>query len=168
MDRVKESIFNVLGDQIIGANVLDLFAGSGSLGIEALSREAEKVYFVDKSNSSINLIKKNLLFFNKFSDIIAKYKIIKSDATKFISEFDDFIWDIIFLDPPFKIESLYMKKIFDILYNSKIINENSVIIYEFFFKRDFECEIGSFTVIKTSSFGEKKVIYLAKKQEGLI
>jgi hypothetical protein len=61
-----------------------------------------------------------------------------------------------------------MKKIFDILYNSKIINENSVIIYEFFFKRDFECEIGSFTVIKTSSFGEKKVIYLAKKQEGLI
>ena len=47
----------------------------GSLGIEALSREAEKVYFVDKSNSSINLIK--IFIFNKFSDIIAKYKIIK-------------------------------------------------------------------------------------------
>jgi 16S rRNA (guanine966-N2)-methyltransferase len=59
-DRVREAIFNIIGQDLSGLNVLDLFAGTGSLGIEALSRGALHALFVDNSQKSINLIKKNL------------------------------------------------------------------------------------------------------------
>ncbi|MHB1377960.1 MAG: 16S rRNA (guanine(966)-N(2))-methyltransferase RsmD [Candidatus Humimicrobiaceae bacterium] len=159
LDRVKESIFNVLGSNIKGTKVLDLFAGSGSLGLEALSRGAQFVYFIDNSNDSIELVKSNL-------DLIPQTKnrraIVKSDAADFLNGFSDYIWDYIFLDPPFKIDDKKMTEIFNILFYSRIIDENSVIIYEFFFKRKIEAEIGNFNIFKTSVFGEKKVIYLSK------
>ncbi|HEY5500616.1 MAG TPA: 16S rRNA (guanine(966)-N(2))-methyltransferase RsmD [Candidatus Humimicrobiaceae bacterium] len=159
LDRVKESIFNVLGSNIKGTKVLDLFAGSGSLGLEALSRGAQFVYFIDNSNDSVELVKSNL-------DLIPQTKnrrtIVKSDAADFLNGFSDFIWDYIFLDPPFKIEDKKMTEIFNILFYSRIIDENSVIIYEFFFKRNIEAEVGNFNIFKTSVFGEKKVIYLSK------
>jgi 16S rRNA G966 N2-methylase RsmD len=91
-----------------------------------------------------------------------RYTVIKSDAADFLNGFSDFIWDYVFLDPPFKIDAEKMTEIFNILFYSKIIDENSVIIYEFFFKRNIETEIGNFNIFKTSVFGEKKVIYLSK------
>jgi 16S rRNA (guanine966-N2)-methyltransferase len=159
LDRVKESIFNVIGKNISGTKVLDLFAGSGSLGLEALSRGADIVYFVDNSYESIMLVKSNL---DLIKGIEGKYFVIKYEASKFIKNFSEFVWDYIFLDPPFKIDTKIMTEIFNILYYSKIINENSVIIYEFFFKRNIESETGNFKIFKTSVFGEKKVIYLSK------
>ncbi|MCE5330246.1 16S rRNA (guanine(966)-N(2))-methyltransferase RsmD [bacterium] len=159
LDRVKESIFNVLGKDIAKSKVLDLFSGSGSLGLEAISRGCNMVYFVDDSIESISLIKSNI---SLIPEIENRYTVIKSDAVKFIRSFNDFIWDYIFLDPPFKIDNKIMTEIFNILFNSKIIDENSVIIYEFFFKRDIKSEIGNFKIFKTSGFGEKKVIYLTK------
>ncbi len=117
------------------------------------------VYFVDDSIESISLIKSNI---SLIPEIENRYTVIKSDAVKFIRSFNDFIWDYIFLDPPFKIDNKIMTEIFNILFNSKIIDENSVIIYEFFFKRDIKSEIGNFKIFKTSGFGEKKVIYLTK------
>jgi len=160
LDRVKESIFNVLGKDIVDSKILDLFAGSGSLGLEAISRGCALAYFIDKSEESITLIKSNL---DLISNIENRYVVIKSDALKFLSSFNSFIPDYIFLDPPFKIENKIMTEIFNILSNSKIIDENSVIIYEFFFKRDISTEIADFEIFKTSGFGEKKVVYLKKK-----
>jgi len=142
---------------IPGSRVLDLFAGSGSLGIEAISRGAGITYFIDKSNISINLLNENI---SLIKDISGKYMIFKQDAADFISLFKGEPFDIIFLDPPFKIEADYMKSLFKMLHNSNIIDKNSVIIYEFFFKRNVMEEIGLFNVEKVSLFGEKKVIYL--------
>jgi 16S rRNA (guanine966-N2)-methyltransferase len=139
--------------------VLDLFAGSGSLGLEALSRGCEIVYFIDNANDSIELVKSNL---NLIPQTKNRYTVIKSDASDFLNGFSDFIWDYVFLDPPFKIDAEKMTEIFNILFYSRIIDENSVIIYEFFFKRNIEAEIGNFNIFKTSVFGEKKVIYLSK------
>ena len=149
-----------MGNSIKGTKVLDLFAGSGSLGIESLSRGAELVYFIDNSADSIKLVKSNLDLILQTKD---RYELIKKDSSEFLNSFSDFIWDYVFLDPPFKIEAEKMTDIFNILFNSKIIDENSVIIYEFFFKRNIEAEIGSFKIFKTSVFGEKKVIYLSKQ-----
>lgn len=114
---------------------------------------------MDNSKDAIKLIKNNL---NLISGIEDRYKIINRDAIKFLSNFSDFVFDYIFLDPPFKIDSRIMTEIFNILHNSRIIDENSVIIYEFFFKRDVEQELGNFKIFKTSRFGEKKVVYLSK------
>lgn len=137
--------------------MLDLFSGTGSLGVESLSRGCGLVYFVDKSIKSIKLIEYNIKDLKGLDD---KYKIIKSDVLKFLSGFDSFKWDIIFIDPPYRISKIIMKNIFSSLLNRKIVNSNTLIIYEYFFKRDVSEEFKNFKIIKESYFGDKKVIYL--------
>ncbi len=155
---MKESIFNVIGDRIEDSSVLDLFSGTGSLGIESLSRGCRVAYFVDRSRESINLIKYNTRF---IKDAGMKYRIIRSDVLKYIKSYRGLKWDIIFLDPPYKIESGIMKEIFDILTYKRITWPDSLIIYEYFFKKDTGAEIENLKKIKESNFGDKKVIYLS-------
>ncbi|HJX02051.1 MAG TPA: 16S rRNA (guanine(966)-N(2))-methyltransferase RsmD [Candidatus Humimicrobiaceae bacterium] len=158
LDNVKESIFNVLGSRIEGANVLDLFSGTGSLGIESLSRNCSIAYFVDKSFESIELISYNINCL-KIED--EKYKIIRSDVVDFLRSYAGFKWDIIFIDPPYKIESGIMREIFDILSEKKITGTDTLIIYEYFFKKDIEKETENLKKIKKSHFGDKQVVYLS-------
>ncbi|MFI3229395.1 MAG: 16S rRNA (guanine(966)-N(2))-methyltransferase RsmD [Bacillota bacterium] len=96
-DRVKESMMNLIQNDIVGASVLDLFAGSGALGIETLSRGAETCTFVDNSRTSIVVLEKNL------AKISAKYDIISKDYRSALDELGrrGKKFDIIFLDPPY-------------------------------------------------------------------
>jgi len=150
----------VLGETIINSKVLDLFSGSGSLGIEALSRGCEFAYFVDNSSKSINLIKKNL---ELLKNLERRCKIIKSDDVEFLKKNKSIIWDFIFIDPPYKIESRVISEICEIFSEKKLTDESTIIIYEFFFKRDFSKEINNLKIIKESFFGDKKVLYLSPK-----
>ena len=147
----------MLGRDLQGSNVLDLFSGSGSLGLEAISRGAAKVYFVDNSLKSIKLIKSNLeLLKNKDCEC----KVIKSDIVKFLEHFEDFAADFVFLDPPYKIDAAAMKSIFNILTDKSGIFKNATIVYEYFSKRDISCETGTLQIIKNSHFGDKIVSYI--------
>jgi 16S rRNA (guanine(966)-N(2))-methyltransferase RsmD len=157
-DRVKESIFNVLGMELEARSVLDLFSGSGSLGIEAISRGAAKVYFVDNSFKSIKLIKSNL---ELLKDNDCECKVLKSDIPKFLAHFEEFAADFIFLDPPYKIDPRVMQDIFSILSNNLNIFKNTTTIYEYFSKRDIAGEIGELKIIKNSHFGDKIVSYIS-------
>jgi len=157
-DRVKESIFNVLGRDLEEGSVLDLFSGSGSLGLEAVSRGAAKVYFVDNSLKSIKLIKSNL---ELLKDKDCECKVIKSDIFKFLEHFEVFPADFIFLDPPYKIETLMMQDIFNILSKRPGVFKNAIIVYEYFSKRDISGEIGTLKIIKNSHFGDKIVSYIS-------
>ena len=148
----------MLGETIINSKVLDLFSGSGSLGIEALSRGCQFVYFVDNSFKSINLIKKNLELLNNLE---RSCKIIKSDVVDFLKKNKSIIWDFIFVDPPYKIESRAISEICGIFSEKNITDKNTIIIYEFFFKRDVSKEISNLKIIKESFFGDKKVLYLS-------
>ena len=119
-DRVKESIFNMIGPYQVVNDVLDLFAGSGSLGIEAYSRGASNIVFVDQSAKAIDVLKKNtksLLMSNSS-------KIHQSDAFVYLSQTNE-QFDLIFLDPPYHKVSLEdcleMIKNQDILRNSGLI-----------------------------------------------
>jgi len=98
-DRVKETLFNIISDRLVGARVLDLFAGTGSWGIEALSRGAKEVVFVEKSPQIIQNIRENL----EKVRCTAGFKIIKHDVRRFLekSEFARERFDIIFADPPY-------------------------------------------------------------------
>lgn len=138
--------------------MLDLFSGSGSLGIEALSRGCQFAYFVDNSFKSINLIKKNL---ELLENLEKSCKIIKSDAVDFLKKNKSIIWDFIFIDPPYKIESRIISDLCGIFSEKKITNKSTIIIYEFFFKRDVSKEISNLKIIKESFFGDKKVLYLS-------
>lgn len=138
--------------------MLDLFSGTGSLGVESLSRNCSLVYFVDNSLQSINLIQYNTRY---LKDTDKKYKIIRSDVLKFIKSYRGLKWDIVFIDPPYKIESGIMKEIFDTLAHKEITGDDTLIIYEYFFKKDTSTEIENLKVVKESYFGDKKVVYLS-------
>lgn len=96
-DRVKESLFNIIQSEVSGARVLDLFSGTGNLGIEALSRGAAEVLFVDKNLKSIQILEKNLLKLK----VSEPTKILKKDVLSFLKTYSGDTFDIIFADPPF-------------------------------------------------------------------
>jgi 16S rRNA (guanine966-N2)-methyltransferase len=98
-DRVREALFSVLGDRVDGARVLDLFAGSGALGLEALSRGAAEATFVDSAPAAIRSLKANL------TALGAEAEVRRADARRFLraASTDGRYYDLVFLDPPYRL-----------------------------------------------------------------
>ncbi len=124
--RVKEYIFNFITLRITGYNFLDLFAGSGSLGIEALSRGAEHGIFIDSSNTSLQLLKKNIgrCRFTEKAEILKGSVFSRLDA---FGEKDE-KFDIIFADPPFK--NNYREQIAKSVSKNKLLSPDGFLIIE--------------------------------------
>ena len=122
-DRIKETLFNILQCDVPGAVFCDFFAGSGGIGIEALSRGAKHSYFVDNNKEALECIKKNIAF-TKFAD---KSTVIARDVRDAIYEIHDTV-DIIFMDPPYS-QGLEFD-IMQMLKNVKFVDENTLIIIE--------------------------------------
>ena len=101
-DRAKEAVFSAVGDRVRGARVLDLFAGSGQLGIEALSRGAKQAVFVDLSQKSLDVVKQNL----KKTHLIDRAELHKMAAEQFIAMQRPESYDIVLLDPPYRMDIL--------------------------------------------------------------
>ena len=97
-DRVREALFSVLGDRVEGARVLDLFAGSGALGIEALSRGAAQASFVDSAPAAIRAVRANLEALGATADVR------RADARRFLGGASSAVrqYDLVFLDPPYR------------------------------------------------------------------
>lgn len=98
LDRVKESIFNILAPQLEGSRVLDLFAGSGSLGIEALSRGAQEAVFVEKNPQAVQVIRENL----SHTGLASAARVIKGEALQTLAGLGPDSFDLIFVDPPYQ------------------------------------------------------------------
>lgn len=125
LDRVKESLFNIIQNNLRGAVVLDLFAGSGQLGIEALSRGADKAYLCDINRDAVKMIKQNLEK-TKLND---KAVVINEDYKKALRTLNtNEKFDIIFIDPPYK-EDIAVDSIINIIHESRL-KENGIIIIE--------------------------------------
>lgn len=144
MDRVKESLFASIQNKIINSTCLDLFAGSGALGIEAISMGAKTCDFVDSSKEAIKTITKNT------SKIEEKYEIINCDYKKYLKNTNK-KYDIIFLDPPYK-HNLLNKSIKYIIENN-ILNEGAIIICEY----EEEIPVCNLKEIKSKNYGSKKI-----------
>lgn len=129
LDRVKESLFSIIGSHIKEANILDLFSGTGNLGIESISRGAKFAWLNDKEISSISTIISNI----KLTKIQEYVKITKKDYTKCLAQIEKekVCFDIIFLDPPY--ESKLAIDTLKYLSNSKpddILKSDGIIVYE--------------------------------------
>jgi len=125
-DRTKETLFNIINNDLPGAKVLDLFAGSGALGIEALSRCAEECWFFDNYKESIECIKINL----EHTKLIEKARIFKYDYVKAIQtlKFEKRKFHVIFIDPPYN-KGLQDKAI-ALIGDYDLLEENGIIVVE--------------------------------------
>ena len=162
LDRVKEAMFSMLDSYIPGASVLDLFAGSGALGIEALSRGAASAVFCDKDKDCISVIKGNLDF-TKLSD---KAKVIKgdfADVLKRLSE-EGKKFSLILLDPPY--EKGLERETMKLIEKYGLFTEDAVVLTEHAFEDKMPEEAGIFTVIKEKKYGTVGVsIYSVRRKE---
>ena len=121
-DMVKESVFNIIQFQVEGARVLDLFAGTGQLGIEALSRGAASAVFVDQSQEAVKLIRENL----DHTGLADRARITRGDSLQFLRSGEKF--DIVFLDPPYGVGLL--EKALEGAAGFDILRENGIIVCE--------------------------------------
>ena len=129
-DMVRESIFNIIEHsnlikkKIFDSKVLDLYSGSGSFGVECLSRGASKVYFCENYSPAFKVLKKNLLNLN----CLNRSNIFDTSVTDFINQFDSSQnkFDFIFLDPPYKEQKINI--LLEVIIERKILNKNGLLI----------------------------------------
>ena len=154
-DRVKESLFNIINPYVIDSNVLDLFAGTGSLGIECLSRGALSATFVDVSKDSINIVKSNV----KKARVENESTILNSDFKTAIDRLNvqNKKFDIIFMDPPY-----YKNMFIDALSNidnSDLLSEDGIIVVEHDTKDKFIDKIGRLEKSKEKKYGNTTLTF---------
>lgn len=157
-DRVKEAVFSVLGSKTQDALVLDLFAGSGALSFEALSRGAEKAILIEKNKQAYGIIMDNAEKL-KTKD---KIEVFLCDINVYMNQpyIKEIKFDLIFLDPPY--DSSY----YDILYKIEkleILSDNGVIVVETSKKNDLRSHLFTdIQIVKESVYGDTKVYYFQK------
>ncbi|KON89211.1 DNA methyltransferase [Sporosarcina globispora] len=125
-DKVKEAIFNIIGPYFDGGLGLDLFAGSGGLGIEALSRGADKVIFVDRDGKAIQTIHENL----RTCGFEGQVEVYRNDADRAIKAIlkRELVFDYIFLDPPYRKQQLL--KLIQAIDENDLLSEQGTILCE--------------------------------------
>ena len=160
VDRVKESLFNMLNPHLYGCAFLDLFSGSGAIGIEALSRGAAKAVFVDKSEACTGIIRQNL----NFTKLSENAEIIKDDIFSAIKKLGQRgeRFDIIFMDPPYA-EGFYTPVLNEIK-NSGILTEDGFIVAEAAKGYAFPTEKG-FRIIKERKCGPAVMTFSNLEEE---
>lgn len=152
MDRVKESVFASIQDYLSDSVVLDLFAGSGNLGIEAISNGANKAYFVDNNKECIRVIKDNVSTFKISENSVILQKDYK-EALKYFGSIG-IKFDIIFIDPPYKynIKNELLKMIMD----NNILSDEGIIVFEYQYDEELK-DINYFRLLKNKRYGDKYV-----------
>lgn len=154
-DRVKESVFNILGAALAEARVLDLFAGTGSLGIEALSRGADSALFIDRSIASVKLVKENL----KLAKLSEKGKVIKADSLNMLERLsqDKYQFDLIFCDPPYN--KGFVAAVLSRIDASTILASDGIIIVEHSKHEEINSEFNQIKQKRTQKYGETLVSF---------
>lgn len=157
-DRIKETLFNILQNDIPGAVFVDLFSGSGAIGIEALSRGARKAYFIENAAPALNCIQENLVF-TKLND---KAVILKQDVALGLASVFEKVVDVIFMDPPY--ESGQEERVLQVLSGMKYVTEDTLIIVEASLRTNLEYaeELG-FEVIREKKYKTNKHLFLKRK-----
>ena len=152
MDKVRAAVFNALGDSVKNSRVLDLFAGSGSYGFEALSRGAKFATFVDSSFEAIKAIKKNAANLDR-----ENVEILNKDVLAFLEQ-NSQEFDIIFADPPYKLD--VYKEMVETLIRRNILSSNGIIVLES--EKELELDESQFSKVRFYKYGLAKVYILRK------
>ncbi len=153
-DRARQTLFDVLGQRCDGLRVLDLFAGSGALGIEALSRGADECVFVEQDRRALDFLRGNLRELG-FCD---RAKVRKGDALKVDVYSSEGPFDLVLMDPPYFLESLIPLELVA-LHSSRLLSEEARIVIEHFRREEPLARIGPLTAVDRRRFGETMLTF---------
>lgn len=161
LDRIKESLFNILQNRIYGAKVLDLFAGSGALGLETLSRGADVAVFCDNSYQAIQIIKENV----SKTHFENQAKIFKKDFKEILNSLKNERFDIIFLDPPY--ESDLDLDALEIIIENNMLSDEGIIILETDRKKEKydALNVLDINVYDLRNYGRVSLFFLNRKEK---
>ena len=155
-NRTREAIFNILAFQISGSRVLDLFAGTGACGIEALSRKADSVVFIDRDNEPISVLQSNI----KSLSLEKQTKIIQWDLIKNLNCLHSFkiTFDLVFIDPPYKMRMI--EPALQNLHLSQSLAGGARIVVEHFYKESILTGQLPFEISSQRKYGKTLVTFL--------
>ena len=156
-DRVKEALFSIIHFEIPGAKVLDLFGGTGQLGIEALSRGAKSAVFVDSQESACKIIRENL----KRTKTEKEGRVVRSDYLQYLNRCTE-KFDIILLDPPYA--EVFLENALKRITEIDILETNGIIVTERPLGKTLTCEFEGFTRSKDYKYGNT-LLTLYRKAE---
>ncbi len=154
-DRVKEAVFSVLHFDLPGARVLDLFGGTGQLGIEALSRGAKRAVFVDEQLAACKLIKENL----RRTKLESQARVVPGDYASFLKKTSD-KFDIVFLDPPYA--EVFLENALKIMTEIDILQSGGIIVTERPLDKELTLDFLGYTRSKDYKYG-KTLLTLYRK-----
>lgn len=154
LDKVKEAMFDMIQFDVVDAVVLDLFSGTGALGIEAISRGAKRTYLVDNNIQAIKIIKENL------KGVEGDVCVCNQNALDFLKSTKE-KFDIVLLDPPYKTD-LGLKAI-ELLINENKLNNNAIILFETSDDLNFNLEFENFKTTR-KKYGTVAVYKMVKEQ----
>lgn len=161
-DRIKEALFNVLGSDIADSRVLDLFAGSGSVGIEALSRRAEKVVFIDAGGAAVKIIRENLDncgmsegFEIYRNDVFRAMNILQVHGEKF---------DYIYADPPFTNEIIF-DQLMIAMDKADILKDDGIFIIRSQKRKEMPVKLAKLEKYRVNNYGESTLHYYCLREE---
>jgi len=123
LNRIRENLFNIIRDKVPGAKVLDVFAGSGAIGIEALSRGALETTFIELDNDAYNILKENIVKTNNLKNS----KLFKGDYRNFLKNSSE-NYDIIYVDPPYHLKAY--EEVLSLIGSKNLLADNGIIIVE--------------------------------------
>jgi len=155
---VKEALFNIISARVEGSYILDLFAGSGSIGIEALSRGAEKAVFIESNPKHVSIIKENLKTCGFDSDVrVIRTKV--SDGLRILHA-EEVVFDLIFLDPPYS-KDLETTTLADIS-RYRLLKEKGLVIVESSKRDNMPQRVGDLQLLRVERYGDTTLSFYGK------
>ncbi len=145
-DKVRQALFNILGEKVQNAVFLDLFAGTGAIGIEALSRGAARAFFVDDARESLNVTRQNI----EQSGFADRATVTPAKVESYLKKTAEQV-DIVFLDPPYSHEQ---EELLNLLSASEVLKQDSIIVYEHFKKQPSVQNAGTLSLYREAVYGD--------------
>lgn len=145
-DKVKQALFNILGEKVKDAMFLDLYAGAGGVGIEALSRGAGRVLFIDDSRDSLQAVRKNI----EQTGFGERAQVVAMRAETFLKKTEE-RFDVVFLDPPYTLEQ---EPLLELVSESEILKPGAVVVTEHFKKQKSPARSGSLALFREAQYGD--------------
>ena len=159
-DRAKEALFSIIGDWIIETRVLDLFGGTGSVGIEALSRGADFVHFIDMNRRACQTILANL----KTCQYGSNARVQQADSFAFLDSYAGEPFDFIYVAPP-QYKELWLKALAKIDERSELLAQYGLVVVQIHPREDAEIDLGFLEEYDRREYGSVMLIFYAAKED---